>query len=197
MTQVNKKFKVDRGSITRPASQLWFLNSVRRYQNLQKIPFLFLSEQKKQKQEALAHDAPRLLWSLLDFIQIHATSGKLIQNPGFCLTLDLANTTICCQKPQKIISKKAVASFKLAKKTVLAVSTTLRNDSMLEFCYKWYFIRSQQDDLVPKHQTETAHQSFPVTNVFLFHEFDRLDYDLFSKMNGFEIHFVEKKSTSR
>jgi ribosomal protein L5 len=61
----------------------------------------------------------------------------------------LAATTLSCPA-KKVVSKKAVSGFKLAKNTVLAVKTTLRGDMMNQFCYKWYFISAQQDNAVNK-----------------------------------------------
>jgi hypothetical protein len=44
-----------------------------------------------------------------------------------------------------------VSGFKLAK--YRAVKTTLRGDMMNQFCYKWYFIYQQQDNVAVKKKT--------------------------------------------
>lgn len=168
----------------RAQHHLWFRNTIQRYE----LAFLGIHEPLKVNHEKLAQ-----LWFHLEKIHLHATSGKLISHPGFCLTLDLATTTLGCQQAQKVVSKKAVSGFKLAKNTVLSVKTTLRRDLMSQFCYKWYFIIAQQDNINNKRKTILSQNNIQsIHELFLFHELDRLDYDLFSKVNGFEIVFKEK-----
>jgi hypothetical protein len=74
----------------------------------------------------------------------------------------------------------------------LAVKTTLRGE-MHQFYYKWYFISAQQDNAVVNKNTLVIRSRQFMT--YLFHELDRLDYDLFSKVNGFEI--VLKKNQKK
>lgn len=179
--------------VIRPHHHLWFRNAIQRYE----LAFVHELDKKynvvkeKHHEIKIRHEKLAQLWFHLEKIHLHATSGKLISHPGFCLNLDLAATTLSCQQAQKVVSKKAVSGFKLAKNTVLAVKTTLRGEMMHQFYYKWYFISAQQDNAVvnKKHFGNTIKA---IHDVFLFHELDRLDYDLFSKVNGFEIVFKEK-----
>jgi ribosomal protein L5 len=183
----------------RPDHQIWFRNTIQRYE----LAFLdsCKSDTKSETGNNLntKHEKLAQLWFHLEKIHLHSTSGKLITHPGFCLTLDLATTTIGCQQAHKVVSKKANASFKLAKNAVLGVQTTLRGHMMFQFCYKWYFIYAQQvnrGDSKKKNNPIRCNIK-PVNDIFLFHELDRLDYDLFSKVNGFEIVLQEKKSLDR
>jgi hypothetical protein len=64
---------------------------------------------------------------------------------------------------------------------------------MNQFCYKWYFISAQQDNVAVK---KTGWEYDQAIHVFLFHELDRLDYDLFS-VNGFEIVLKKKPKSLR
>lgn len=181
--------------VIRAQHHLWFRNTIQRYE------LAFLDGENESEKFTFAskanakvnHEKLAQLWLHLEKIHLHATSGKLISHPGFCLTLDLATTTLGCQQAQKVVSKKAVSGFKLAKNTVLSVKSTLRGDLMSQFCYKWYFIIAQQDNMNTKRKTIVSQNNIKSMNeLFLFHELDRLDYDLFSKVNGFEIVFKEK-----
>ncbi len=188
----------------RPHHHLWFRNAMQRYElafvessrDSHRLDKKYNSAQKIENlihgDSHASHEKLAQLWLHLEKIHLHATSGKLISHPGFCLNLDLAVKTLSCQQAKKVVSKKAVSGFQLAKNTVLAVKTTLRGHMMNQFCYKWYFISAQQDYVPVNKKTYEQNTIKAINDVFLFHELDRLDYDLFSKVNGFEIVFKEK-----
>lgn len=77
---------------------------------------------------------------LFQQIVLHSTSGKLFQSPKCSTICDLAFSTISCQSVVKVYSRKAIASFKLSKLSLLGAKTTLRSLTKLEFFYKFYFL---------------------------------------------------------
>lgn len=83
----------------------------------------------------------------LDKIILHYNSGKLLQSPSNSTIVDLAFSTIACQTPTKIYSRKSIAGFKLSKFALLGAKTTLRSLAKYEFYYKFYFLGSSSQTL--------------------------------------------------
>nr|AOC61548.1 ribosomal protein L5 [Gloeotilopsis planctonica] len=102
----------------------------------------------------------------LEKIVLHSTSGKLYQSPKSSCILDLTFSTLSCQTPTKVYSRKAIAAFKLSKYTLLGVKTTLRNTLKHEFFYKFYFLQAAENSsFTSKSQSQSKSSSlFP--NVF-------------------------------
>jgi hypothetical protein len=67
---------------------------------------------KKHLERNASHEKLAQLWFHLE--KIHMLHQESLSH-RVCLNLDLAATTLSCQK-QKVVSKKAVSGFKLAKK---------------------------------------------------------------------------------
>jgi ribosomal protein L5 len=153
----------------------------------------------------------------LDKIILHSSSGKFIQAPSNSAIVDLAFSTISCQTPAHVYSRKSIAGFKLTKSALLGAKTTLRALAKLEFYYKWYFLGASVPKIAPMSFSRTIFDSnmgsltqqakgspvknalsssLAIQNIFVFTELDRLDYDSFSTMSGFEIYFVSCKAIS-
>lgn len=81
---------------------------------------------------------------LLDKIILHYNSGKLLQSPSNSTIIDLAFSTMACQTPTKVYSRKSIAGFKLSKFALLGAKTTLRSLAKYEFYYKFYFLGASQ-----------------------------------------------------
>lgn len=141
----------------------------------------------------------------LEKITLHASSGKLLQFPNNSSVIDLAFSTIGCQTPTKIYSRKSIAGFKLSKSALLGAKSTLRNLAKYEFYYKFYFLGSSEPKAnllaeqfritlgEQKHQlNKRKTTSLAIKNVFVFNELDNLDYDTFSNLTGFEIHLINR-----
>jgi hypothetical protein len=83
--------------------------------------------------------------SLLDCLELktlllHSTSGKRLSSPSSGPIADLAFTTISCQTPKSVYSRKSIAGFKLNKSSLLGAKATLRKLAKYEFFYKLYFL---------------------------------------------------------
>jgi hypothetical protein len=76
----------------------------------------------------------------LEKIILHSSSGRLLQSPSNSTTIDLAFSTVGCQTPTKVYSRKSIAGFKLSKFALLGAKTTLRNLAKYAFFYKFYFL---------------------------------------------------------
>ena len=148
-----------------------------------------------------------LSYLFVDKIILHSSTGKLLQTPSGSAVISSAFSTIACQTPTKVYSRKSVSGFKLSKSSLLGAKTTLRNLAKLEFYYKWFFLGPgnsevkgntlfKPDVLKQGNKLSFNHHiyncSLPIKNVFIFTELSRLDYDTFSNMSGFEIQFISK-----
>nr|YP_025777.1 ribosomal protein L5 [Tupiella akineta]AAQ18736.1 ribosomal protein L5 [Tupiella akineta] len=153
----------------------------------------------------------------LEKIILHSSSGKLLQAPSSSTTIDLAFSTVGCQTPTKVYSRRSIAGFKLSKSALLGAKATLRNLAKYDFFYKFYFLGAGETNVTAmtrqsritlgeqklaapyglqsiQQQPNLSTTSLAVKNVFLFNELDSLDYDVFSNMAGFEIVFINRRS---
>jgi hypothetical protein len=151
----------------------------------------------------------------LEKIILHSSSGRLLQSPSNSTTIDLAFSTVGCQTPTKVYSRKSIAGFKLSKFALLGAKTTLRNLAKYAFFYKFYFLGAGETNVTAmtkqfritfgeqkfsgsalqttQQQSSLSTISLPIKNVFLFNELDSLDYEVFSNMTGFEITFINER----
>nr|YP_010733803.1 ribosomal protein L5 [Gayralia brasiliensis]YP_010733832.1 ribosomal protein L5 [Monostroma nitidum]WEG93074.1 ribosomal protein L5 [Gayralia brasiliensis]WEG93103.1 ribosomal protein L5 [Monostroma nitidum] len=137
----------------------------------------------------------------LNKVILHFNSGRLLQTPSQSSVIDLAFSAICSQTPCKVLSRKSVAGFKLTKKSLLGLKSTLRKIAKYEFYYKLYFIGAGESKttLITKKSSDYSSKrktmgldsaSLAIKNIFIFKELDNLDYDAFSNIAGLEIKLI-------
>lgn len=124
-------------------------------------------------------------------ITLHVTSGKLLSNIELYTSFYMA---FCCcgnQSPHIIKSKRAVAEFNVVRAAITGARSSLRNQNKLYFAYKWAYIAAElplfqleSDKITPGHS-----QCLGVNNIFIFPELDKLNYNLFEPIVGFDLAF--------
>jgi hypothetical protein len=104
--------------VIRPHHHLWFRNAIQRYE----LAFVHGLDKKynivkKKLERNASHEKLAQLWFHLE--NSFTCYIRKAYIPPRVFKSDLAATTLSCQQAQKVVSKKAVSGFKLAKNTVL------------------------------------------------------------------------------
>lgn len=97
-------------------------------------------------------------------IIMHSSSCKVMQSNSFYPTvIDLAFSTIGCQTPTAVYSRKSIAEFKVAKDSIVGSKTTLRSLLRYDFYYKLYFLAAaiklspQEPSTTPEYAGKNEH----------------------------------------
>jgi hypothetical protein len=84
-------------------------------------------------------------------------------NSFYPTVIDLAFSTIGCQTPTAVYSRKSIAEFKVAKDSIVGSKTTLRSLLRYDFYYKLYFLAAaiklspQEPSTTPEYAGKNEH----------------------------------------
>nr|YP_010437030.1 ribosomal protein L5 [Ulva meridionalis]UTA96504.1 ribosomal protein L5 [Ulva meridionalis]UTA96564.1 ribosomal protein L5 [Ulva meridionalis]UTA96621.1 ribosomal protein L5 [Ulva meridionalis]UTA96673.1 ribosomal protein L5 [Ulva meridionalis]UTA96726.1 ribosomal protein L5 [Ulva meridionalis] len=143
-------------------------------------------------------------WNSITQIVLHTTTKKLLaQNQ---LYTAFYKCFCCCgQTPRLIKSGRPIAAFKVIKGAVVGAQSHLHKKAARLFCYKWCFLSAELTPLqllMKDHQTYLQKKkegrkvlnqvSIGINNIFIFPELDKLNYNLFQPIPGFDLTFHYK-----
>ena len=150
-----------------------------------------------------AHFNHPKLWNGITKIILHTTTKKLLtQNQLY--TAFYKCFSCCGQTPRLIKSNRSIAAFKVIKGAIVGAQSHLHKKAGRLFCYKWSFLSAELPavQLVMKDQiylqkkkdmtNELNQVSIGINNIFIFPELDKLSYDLFQPIPGFDLTFHYK-----
>nr|UCS09822.1 ribosomal protein L5 [Percursaria percursa] len=140
-------------------------------------------------------------WNNIKQITLHATSKELLSRNE--LYTAFYKCFCCCgQTPRLIKSKQPIAAFKVIKGAIIGAQSNLHNKNLRLFCYKWAYLAAELHtqllvDRDPtgleKHKGLISQGSIGINNIFVFPELDKLDYNLFQPIPGFDLRFMYNK----
>nr|AKF33556.1 ribosomal protein L5 [Ulva sp. UNA00071828] len=147
-----------------------------------------------------AHFNHPKIWGNITQIVLHTTTKKLLtQNQ---LYTAFYKCFCCCgQTPRLIKSSRPIAAFKVIKGAVVGAQSHLHRKAARLFCYKWSFLSAELTalQLLTKNQIYSqlrkgyykvpSQASIGINNIFIFPELDKLNYNLFQPIPGFDLTF--------
>ena len=137
-------------------------------------------------------------WDRIKQIVLHTTTKKLLaQNQLY--TAFYKSFCCCGQTPRLIKSSRSIAAFKVIKGAVVGAQSNLHRKAVRLFCYKWSFLSAELTplqlliknpiNLQKKDSTMLNQASIGINNIFIFPELDKLNYNLFQPIPGFDLTF--------